>query len=188
MWWVITWPIFLAVWAFLFGLFARCYFGGRLAVSAKRSLRWVCYLSVGYCGLIVIVSVPAWLDWVHLYCRGVPVRAKVVSWNQEYDPERTGGHHFTHVTYQFEAEVAGQRQQFRREGELPGQYFMVSGFINVLYDPADPAHSRMTRESRGARDGVVAAAVFLALGVASFLLSRGPRRAQPTPSASEAVA
>lgn len=172
MWWAFVWPLVLAVWAFGFTFFACCYHG--CESPARRSLWCVCCLSAAVCGLIVLVSLPTWLEWVHLHARGVPVRAKVVSTEEEYDQilER----YVTRVVYQFEAEGGGQPRQFRREGELRGRYLMASGFIKVLYDPADPAHSRMTREFRGARDGMVAAAVCLALGVACRRFSRGPRR------------
>jgi len=185
MWWAIVWPFFVAVWAFLFVMFSQCYFGRGWADSAKRSLRWVAWLSVGVGGLITVLTLPAWLDWGFLYTRGVPVRAKVVNTNEEYDSDLE--RFVTHVTYQFEDEVGGESQQFRREGTLPGRYQMVSGFINVHYDPAAPANSRMTREFSGPRDGLIAAAVFLAIGVASLLLSSEPSRARPTPTAAGAA-
>ena len=188
MWWVIAWPLLVAVWAFLFGFFACCYFdrGGAEPVAgtgrgrwsagpAKRSLRWVSYLSVGVGGLILVMSLPMWLDWGHLSFHGVPVRAQIVNTKEELtaDPDPDiPDRYVTHVTYRFEAEVGGQRQQFQREGKLRGRYQVVSGFIHVLYDPANPKHSRMTREFRAVRDGMVAAAVILALDVASVLLSR----------------
>ena len=146
------------------------------AMSAKRRLKWVSYLFMGVGGLILVVSIPMWLDWGNLYFQGIPVRAEIVSTKEESttnpDPEILDTSHFTQVTYRFEAEVGGQRRPFQREGKLSGRYREVSGFTNVLYDPADPTHSRMTREFRRLRDSMVAAAVCLALGVVLFLLSR----------------
>jgi hypothetical protein len=110
-------PLLAAVWAGGLGFFAYCF-------ADRRHLRWASYLSGSVGGLILVVSLPAWLDWGRLYFRGVPVRARIVSMQEgsTYDPDDDGYRRFpvTHVTYQFEAEVGGQRHQFRREGELPG--------------------------------------------------------------------
>lgn len=181
MWWAIAWPLLFAGWVFGFTFFAGCYH--RCRAPARQSLRWVSWLSVAACGLIVVVSLRAWIDWADLHFRGIPARAEVVSMEEEYDSilERS----VTRVIYQFEAEAGGQRRQFRREAELPGRGIMVSGFVDVLHAPADPEHSRMIQEFRGARFGMASAAVFLVLGVATFLLGR--RRAWSSPSASGAV-
>jgi hypothetical protein len=145
-------------------------------MPVKRRLKWLSCFLIGVGGLILIVSLPTWLGWGHLYFRGVRVRAEVVSMMEgsTYDPDDDGGQQFpvTHVTYQFEAEAGGQRRQYRRLGELPGRYRMGAGFVSVLYDPADPDHSRMIQEFGWTQYGLVAAAVLLALGVGSFLISR----------------
>lgn len=164
-------PLLAAVW-FFGGLWFIC------KLCGHRQLRWLSYLSGGVGGLILVMVFPAILDWGYLYLRGISVRAEVVSMmvGSTYDPDGDGYSRFpvTHVTYQFEAEVDGQPRQFRREGELSGRYRMGSGFVRVLYDPADPSHSRMIREFHWTRHGLVAAAVFLTLGAWFFLISRQP--------------
>lgn len=162
-------PLLVAV-SIAFGLWLLC------NVCGPRHFRWISYLSGGAGGLILVVLLPAGFAWGHLYFRGVPVQAEVVSLAEgpTYDPDDDGYQRFpvTHVTYQFEAEVGGQRRLFRREGELFGRYRKGTGFVRVLHDPADPDHSRMIREFHWTRNGLLAAAVFLALGVGSYLLSR----------------
>lgn len=168
-WLAVALPLIAALWFFggLWFIYQLC---------GHRAFRWLSYLSGGVGGLILVVLIPAVFDWGRLYVRGVRVRAEVVSMTEgsTYDFDDEGYQSFpaTHVTYQFEAEVSGQQRQFRRQGELTGRYQKGSGFINVLYDPADPNHSRMTREFHWTRNGLVAAAVFLALGVGFFLFSR----------------
>jgi hypothetical protein len=179
--WAIGWPFFLAAWIFLFAVFASCFFGRKGAGTddgkdrirwqiVQRGLRWVFYLSVAFGGLILVVSLPSWIFWGQLHVRGVPVSAKVLSWSQEYDAEES--RQFTRITYEFEAEVDGQRRLFQREGELRGVQLMGSGHVQVLHDPTDPANSRMALEFGDARDLLLSMASFLVLGVASFLLSR----------------
>lgn len=117
--WAILFPFFLAAWLFLFVLFASCILGRKGAGSevgadrvrwgpVRRGLRWVIYLSAGYGGLIVVVAFPSWFHWGRLHVRGVPVSAKVLSFSLEYDTEWS--RQFTRVTYEFEAEVDGQRR------------------------------------------------------------------------------
>lgn len=79
----------------------------------------------------------------------------------------------TIVTYEFEAEVDGQRRTFQREGKLRGWHLVLC--VDVLHDPADPSDSRMALESGDARELFLSLASFLVLGVASFLLSRGAK-------------
>lgn len=146
-------------------------------VIGRRHLRWLSYLSGGSGGMILVVLLPSGLEWGNLYVRGLPVRAEVVGMVEEstYDPDTDEGFQrfpVTYVTYQFDAPVDGQLHQFQRQGELSGRYRKGSGFVNVLYDPAHPNHCRMIRESHLARNGLIAAAVFLALGIGSSLMSR----------------
>jgi len=194
--WAIIFPFCLAAWLFLFVVLVSFNLGRMGAGTdvgtdrvpwrpVRRGLRWVFYLSVGYGGLIVVVTFPWWFYWGKLHVRGVPVNAKVLSCSQEYNAEWS--RQFTRVTYEFEAEVDGQRRPFQREGELRGVHLlMVSGPIRVLHDPADPSDSRMVQESGAARDLLRSVASFFVLGVASFLLSRrlshaGGRRQQAPP-------
>ena len=147
----------------------------------RRHLKWVSYFTFGIGGLILAVLIPTGLDWWHLYFRGLHVQANVVTLAEglTHDPDDDEGYQrfpVTHVAYQFEAEVGGQRRRFRREGELPGRYRMGTGFVQVLYDPADPDHSRMVREFHWMRNGLVVAAVFLVLGVGIYLISRRSSR------------
>lgn len=139
----------------------------------RRGLSWVFYLSVGYGGLILVASLPSWFYWAKLHVRGVPVWAKVLSRSLEYPEE---GRQFTLVTYEFEAEVDGQRRPFQREGKLRGWHFPLC--VRVLHDPTDPSDSRMTLESSVAHELLLSLASFLILGVASFLLSRRYGRQQ----------
>jgi len=180
--WAILFPFFLAAWLFLFVVFVSCFFrrtGAGTDVGTdrvrwrivRRGLRWIFYLCVGYGGLIVVVAFPSWFHWGRLHVRGVTVGAKVLSCILEYDAEWS--RQFTRVTYEFEADVDGQRRPFQREGKLRGWHMlMVSGPVRVLYDPADPSDSRMAQESIGARELLGSVASFLVLGVASFLISR----------------
>jgi hypothetical protein len=147
----------------------------------RRRLVWLSRFLIGVGGLILVASLPAALAWGHLYFRGVPVRAEVVSMVQgpAHDPDDDDGYQrfpVTHVTYRFEADVGGQPRQFRREGELAGRYRAGSGFVRVLYDPADPGNSRMVREFGWTRAVLLVAAALLALGVGLILVLRRGRR------------
>lgn len=178
--WAIAFPFILAAWVVLVAVLTS--FIGRLAAGTdagidwshwrpvRRGLRWVFYLSVGYGGLILVVAHPVWFYWGQLHVRGVPVSARVVSWSREYESEES--RQFTLVSYEFEAEVDGQRRSFRREGELRGWHCQESGYVRVLHDPADPSDSRMTHEFGNTRNIHLSVASFLVLGVGSFLLSR----------------
>ena len=182
--WAIAFPFILALWvvlvAFLLSFIRRLAAGTDAGRDwshwrpVRRGLRWVFYLSVGYGGLILVVGLPVWFHWGQLHVRGIPVSAKVVSRSLEYDDEQ-----FTHVTYEFEAEVDGQRRPFRREGELRGWHCQESGYVQVLHDPADPSDSRMTHEFGNTRDLHLSVVSFLVLAVGSFLLSRRSRHAGP---------
>jgi hypothetical protein len=176
--WAMVWPFFLAAWMFLFS--ALCSFIARLAAgphvgtnpprwrAARRELRCVFYLSAGFGGLILVVSLPSWFYWGQLHARGVPVSARVVSHSLEYDTE--WGKQYTLVTYEFEAEVDGQRRPFQREGKLKGWH--IVGSVQILHHPSDPSDSRMVHEGSDASDVLLSLASFLVLGVASFLLAR----------------
>lgn len=190
--WAIAWPFLVAAWLFLFVVFASCFFGRKGAGTAvgtdrrrwwpvRRGLRGVFYLSVGFGGLIVVVSIPLWYHWGQLHVRGVPVSATVVSSSLEYDAERSI--QFTRVSYEFEAEADGQRRPFRREVALRGVHMMGCGSVDVLYDPTDPSDSRMVLEVGNACDHLLSVTSFLILAVASFLFSRRSKPRGPSPSA-----
>lgn len=181
MWWAIAFPFFVAAWLFLFVVMASFCLGrkdvGRELIlrRVRRGLRSVFYLSVGYGGLIVVVAGPTWYHWAQLEVRGVAVKARVVSWSQEYDPE--WGKQFSLVTYEFEAEVDGQRRPFRREGKLRSIQMMGAGQVQVLYDPADPSDSRMAIELGYEPELLMSLGSFLLLGIGSFVLARRLRNA-----------
>lgn len=150
-------------------------------------VRWLAFLSGGIGGLLLVVSLPAGLEWGHLYARGLPVQAEVVGMLQgpTHDPDADDGFQrfpVTYVTYQFDAEAGGQQKRFQRQGELFGRYQKGTGLLRVRYDPADPNHSRMVREFRWTRNVLVTAGVFLALGIVLFVVSRRrPGRADASP-------
>lgn len=142
----------------------------------RKHLKWIGYFAFGIGGLVLVVLIPAGLDWWHLYFRGVSIQAAVVSAVEDstHDPDADEGFQrfpVTYVTYQFEAEVGGQRRLFRRLCELSGRYRKGTGFVSVLYDPANPDHSRMAREFTWMQYGLMIAAVFLVLGVVFYLIS-----------------
>src|SRR5262245_22047112 len=87
------------------------------ATPVRRRLKWLSCFLIGVGGLILAVSLPSALAWGNLYVRGVSVQAEVVSMAEgpTYDPDDDGYQRLpvTHVTYQFEAEVGGQRRQFQ---------------------------------------------------------------------------
>lgn len=177
--WGIAWPFLVAVWAFLFVTFMAFFFGRKDATTfaGRNPLRWrpvrrglqgVFALCVGFGGLILVVSLPFWIDWGKRYAGGVPVEARVASRTLGYDAENS--RHYTTVTYEFEAEADGGRRLFRREADLRGTHFLESGSVRVLYPPADPSDSRMVLEFTDARDVLLSLTSFVVLGVASFAL------------------